>query len=73
MVSLRYLINQAAESGEQPERVSYHFAQAALNEILPVLLWLLTKQVNIVLSQFRYEHFSNTGLFIVGYNGFKYM
>jgi importin subunit beta-1 len=31
-------------AGEQPERTSYHFAELALGDILPVLLWILTKQ-----------------------------
>ncbi|CAG8581787.1 354_t:CDS:10, partial [Dentiscutata heterogama] len=35
---------EAQETGEQPERLSHNFAKAALPEILPVLLWLLTKQ-----------------------------
>ncbi|CAG8433275.1 4156_t:CDS:10 [Diversispora eburnea] len=35
---------EAQESGEQPDRLSHNFAKAALPEILPVLLWLLTKQ-----------------------------
>jgi len=35
---------QAHEAGEQPERESYHFAELALADILPVLLWTLTKQ-----------------------------
>ncbi|CAG8614080.1 2754_t:CDS:10, partial [Ambispora leptoticha] len=35
---------EAAETGEQPDRLSHNFAKAALPEILPVLLWLLTKQ-----------------------------
>ncbi|KAF7725991.1 karyopherin beta [Apophysomyces ossiformis] len=35
---------EAAEAGEQPERNIYHFAELALQDILPVLLWLLTKQ-----------------------------
>ncbi|CAG8581119.1 5197_t:CDS:10, partial [Scutellospora calospora] len=35
---------EAQETGEQPDRLSHNFAKAALPEILPVLLWLLTKQ-----------------------------
>ncbi|KAG9295964.1 hypothetical protein G9A89_011816 [Geosiphon pyriformis] len=35
---------EAAETGDQPDRLSHNFAKAALPEILPVLLWLLTKQ-----------------------------
>lgn len=38
------LIFKAQEMGEQPERISYHFAELALNDIVPVLLWILTKQ-----------------------------
>ncbi|KAL1914260.1 uncharacterized protein VTP21DRAFT_9074 [Calcarisporiella thermophila] len=37
-------IAEALEVGEQPERSSHNFARAALSEILPVLLWLLTRQ-----------------------------
>ncbi|CAG8486946.1 7548_t:CDS:10 [Ambispora gerdemannii] len=35
---------EAAETGDQPDRLSHNFAKAALPEILPVLMWLLTKQ-----------------------------
>ncbi|KAG0793841.1 hypothetical protein G6F62_008345 [Rhizopus arrhizus] len=35
---------EAQEAGEQPERELHHFAELALPEILPNLLWLLTKQ-----------------------------
>ncbi|KAI7868745.1 armadillo-type protein [Spinellus fusiger] len=35
---------EAQEAGEEPERVVHHFAERALSDILPVLLWLLTKQ-----------------------------
>ncbi|CAG8501128.1 9352_t:CDS:10 [Paraglomus occultum] len=35
---------EAAETGVQPEHVIHNFAKKALPEILPVLLWLLTKQ-----------------------------
>jgi len=35
---------EASEVGETPDRLSHNFAKAALPEILPVLLWLLTKQ-----------------------------
>ncbi|KAI8092520.1 armadillo-type protein [Halteromyces radiatus] len=34
----------AHEVGEEPDRVCYNFAGQALNDIVPVLLWLLTKQ-----------------------------
>ncbi|CAJ0650188.1 16370_t:CDS:10 [Entrophospora sp. SA101] len=34
----------AEETGEPLDRLSHNFAKAALPEILPVLLWLLTKQ-----------------------------
>lgn len=42
-----YMLNffQAAEYGEQPETESKYFAKIALPEIVPVLLLLLTKQV----------------------------
>lgn len=35
---------EAAEYGEAPTRVNQNFANAALQDIVPVLLWLLTKQ-----------------------------
>ncbi|CAI2165648.1 6370_t:CDS:10 [Funneliformis geosporum] len=35
---------EASDAGETPDRLSHNFAKAALPEILPVLLWLLTKQ-----------------------------
>ncbi|KAJ8657351.1 hypothetical protein O0I10_006904 [Lichtheimia ornata] len=35
---------EAAEAGENPEHPLYNFADLALGDILPVLLWLLTKQ-----------------------------
>lgn len=35
---------EAAEYGEQPSALSQHFAKAALSEIVPTLLWLLTQQ-----------------------------
>nr|CAG8440056.1 8626_t:CDS:10 [Entrophospora candida]CAG8479724.1 8957_t:CDS:10 [Entrophospora candida] len=35
---------EAEETGEPLDRLSHNFAKAALPEILPVLLWLLTKQ-----------------------------
>ncbi len=37
-------IAEAFEYDEEPERTSLNFARAALSEILPTLLWLLTKQ-----------------------------
>ncbi|CAO3703275.1 unnamed protein product [Rhizopus stolonifer] len=37
-------IYEATEVGEQPERELHHFAELALPEILPNLLWILTKQ-----------------------------
>ncbi|CAO3614146.1 unnamed protein product [Cunninghamella blakesleeana] len=37
-------ILEAQEVGEQPDRINHNFAGAALPEIIPVLLWLLTKQ-----------------------------
>lgn len=39
-----HFIHKAAELNEQPQRVSHNFARAALPQILPVLLFLLTKQ-----------------------------
>lgn len=38
------MYKKAHEAGEQPERTSYHFSELALSDILPVLLWILTKQ-----------------------------
>jgi importin subunit beta-1 len=35
---------EALEYGEQPPRQSFNFSQAAVQEIVPVLLWLLTQQ-----------------------------
>ncbi|KAJ1979530.1 karyopherin Kap95 [Dimargaris cristalligena] len=35
---------EAAENNEQPDRISHQFANLALPQILPVLLFLLTKQ-----------------------------
>ncbi|KAK9764087.1 karyopherin Kap95 [Basidiobolus ranarum] len=35
---------EALEYGEQPDQVNHHFAQAALEQIVPVLLSLLSKQ-----------------------------
>ncbi|KAI9277599.1 armadillo-type protein [Sporodiniella umbellata] len=35
---------ESREIGEQPERELHHFAELALPEILPNLLWILTKQ-----------------------------
>ncbi|KAI7885662.1 ARM repeat-containing protein [Lichtheimia hyalospora FSU 10163] len=35
---------EAAEAGETPEHPLYNFADLAMGDILPVLLWLLTKQ-----------------------------
>ncbi|CAO3590196.1 unnamed protein product [Absidia cylindrospora] len=37
-------ILDANEVGEQPDRICHDFAGQALNDIVPVLLWLLTKQ-----------------------------
>lgn len=42
--ALTRVLRQAHEAGEQPDRESYHFAELALADILPVLLWTLTKQ-----------------------------
>jgi importin subunit beta-1 len=36
---------EALEYGESPERQNMEFARKALSEVLPSLLWLLTKQV----------------------------
>ncbi|KAF8622289.1 hypothetical protein AX15_007152 [Amanita polypyramis BW_CC] len=44
-VDLAIEAQDAAEYGEQPETESKHFAKIALPEIVPVLLLLLTKQV----------------------------
>ncbi|KAL0092485.1 armadillo-type protein [Phycomyces blakesleeanus] len=35
---------EAQDAGEEPERTVHMFAERALGDILPVLLWLLTKQ-----------------------------
>ncbi|KAI7893468.1 armadillo-type protein [Mucor mucedo] len=43
-MDLKEELLDAQEAGEQPERESYHFAELALSDILPVLLWILTKQ-----------------------------
>ncbi|KAI7907779.1 armadillo-type protein [Cokeromyces recurvatus] len=43
-IELREEIIEANAAGEQPDRESYHFAELALGDILPVLLWILTKQ-----------------------------
>jgi importin subunit beta-1 len=42
-----YLIEEAEEAmeyGEQPERDCQYFARAALSQVIPLLLWLLTRQ-----------------------------
>lgn len=38
------LIKQAILNNVEPERQSYHFAKGALKEIIPILVWLLTKK-----------------------------
>ncbi|CAO3618140.1 unnamed protein product [Mucor fragilis] len=43
-IELKDELLDAHEAGEQPDRESYHFAELALADILPVLLWTLTKQ-----------------------------
>ncbi|KAI8976845.1 armadillo-type protein [Pilobolus umbonatus] len=43
-MDLKEELLEAHEAGEQPERTIYHFAELALGDILPVLLWILTKQ-----------------------------
>ncbi|GAA5804019.1 armadillo-type protein [Helicostylum pulchrum] len=43
-IDLKEELLEAQEMGEQPERQTYHFAELALGDILPVLLWILTKQ-----------------------------
>ncbi|KAI8646872.1 armadillo-type protein [Parasitella parasitica] len=43
-IDLKEELIEAHEAGEQPERESYHFAELALGDIVPVLLWTLTKQ-----------------------------
>ncbi|CAO3677794.1 unnamed protein product [Umbelopsis vinacea] len=43
-IELQLHAEEAAELNEQPQRVSHNFARAALPQILPVLLFLLTKQ-----------------------------
>ncbi|CDS08530.1 hypothetical protein LRAMOSA09891 [Lichtheimia ramosa] len=43
-IGLKEAALEAAEYGCTPERNLYNFAEAAMNEVLPVLLWLLTKQ-----------------------------
>ncbi|KAI7885067.1 ARM repeat-containing protein [Lichtheimia hyalospora FSU 10163] len=43
-ISLKEAALEAVEFGLTPERNLYNFAEAAMNDVLPVLLWLLTKQ-----------------------------
>ncbi|ORY97378.1 armadillo-type protein [Syncephalastrum racemosum] len=43
-MELKLDIADAVEAGENPERNLYNFAETAMADILPVLLWLLTKQ-----------------------------
>ncbi|OBZ82225.1 Importin subunit beta-1 [Choanephora cucurbitarum] len=43
-MELKEELFEAQEVGEAPERLSHHFAELALNDIVPVLLWILTKQ-----------------------------
>lgn len=43
-MEIREDLIEAHDSGEQCDREHYHFAELALNDILPVLLWILTKQ-----------------------------
>ncbi|CAO3683770.1 unnamed protein product [Rhizopus microsporus] len=43
-IDIKDEVYEAQEAGEQPERELHHFAELALPEILPNLLWLLTKQ-----------------------------
>ncbi|KAI8888288.1 ARM repeat-containing protein [Backusella circina FSU 941] len=43
-IELKIEADEAQEVGEQPEHETYHFAELALPDILPVLLWILTKQ-----------------------------
>ncbi|KAI9314920.1 armadillo-type protein [Dichotomocladium elegans] len=43
-MELKEEIYETVEAGEQPERNLYNFAELALQDVLPVLLWLLTKQ-----------------------------
>ncbi|KAJ1330084.1 hypothetical protein BSLG_009756 [Batrachochytrium salamandrivorans] len=43
-VEIMYEHQEAAESNEQPERELFNFAGTALHQIVPVLLWLMTKK-----------------------------
>ncbi|CAO3657774.1 unnamed protein product [Umbelopsis ramanniana] len=43
-IELQLHAEEAADAGEQPHRISHGFARSALPQILPVLLFLLTKQ-----------------------------
>ncbi|ORZ20333.1 armadillo-type protein [Absidia repens] len=42
-IELNEEIEDARDVGEQPDRICHNFAGLALNDILPVLLWRLTK------------------------------
>ena len=37
---------QAIDADEQPPRESQHFAEGAVGELAPILLWLLTKKAS---------------------------
>ncbi|EGF79070.1 hypothetical protein BATDEDRAFT_17183 [Batrachochytrium dendrobatidis JAM81] len=43
-LDILYEHQDALEANEQPERELFHFASTALPQIVPVLLWLMTKQ-----------------------------
>jgi importin subunit beta-1 len=44
-IEIRFEIEEAAENQEEASVTCFNFAKGAVNDIAPVLLWLLTQQV----------------------------